>query len=148
MNQLRLVVLLVAVGFVSVRALGAWLFADLSTSTAVLLLVPTASAQIALPAGLGMWAGVMYVMLRPGLPFSKTWARVAFFAFCFFGHNWTWFHAIFRNRVRRCSARGSGRWPAGRGWGIRGRTCLRRICEWEAAIGLILNRFDESHFVA
>ena len=90
-----LAVLLVAVGFVSVHALGAWLFAGLFTSTAVLLLVPETLTQIVLLAGLGMWAGVMYVMLRPGLPFSTTWARVAFFAFGVFGHSWTWFHVFF-----------------------------------------------------
>ena len=90
-----LAVLLVAVGFVSVHALGAWLFAGLFTATADLLLVPETLTQIVLLAGLGMWAGVMYVMLRPGLPFSKTWARVAFFAFGVFGHSWTWFHVFF-----------------------------------------------------
>jgi len=87
-----LAVLLVAVGFVSVHALGAWLFAGLFTSTADLLLVPTTLTQIVLLAGLGLWAGVMYVMLRPGLPFNTTWARVAFFAFGVFGHCWTLFH--------------------------------------------------------
>jgi len=90
-----LAVLLVAVGFVSVHALGAWLFADLFTSTADLLLVPTTLTQVVLLAGLGMWTGVMYVMLRTGLPFNKTWARVAFFAFGVFGHSWTWFHVFF-----------------------------------------------------
>lgn len=90
-----LAVLLVAVGFVSVHALGAWLFAGLFTATADLLLVPTTYAQYALLAGLGMWAGVLYVMLRTGLPFNKAWARVAFFAFGVFGHWWTWFHVFF-----------------------------------------------------
>jgi len=93
--QPGLVVLLVAVGFVSVHALGAWLFAGLFTSTADLLLVPTTFTQYALLAGLGMWAGVVYVMLRTGLPFNKTWARVAFFAFGVFGHSWTMFNVFF-----------------------------------------------------
>lgn len=90
-----LAALLVAVGFVSVHALGAWLFAGLFTATADLLLVPATFTQYALLAGLGMWVGVMYVMLRTGLPFHKTWARAAFFAFGVFGHCWTWFHVFF-----------------------------------------------------
>ena len=88
-------VLLVAVGFVPVHALGAWLFAGLFTTTADLLLVPTTFTQYALLAGLGMWAGVMYVMLRTGLPFNNVWARVAFFAFGVFGLWWTWFNVFF-----------------------------------------------------
>lgn len=90
-----LAVLFVAFGFVVVHTLGARLFAAPLTSTADLLLVPTTPAQIALLAGLGLWAGVMYVMLRTGLPFNKTWARAAFFAFGVFGHCWTLFHVFF-----------------------------------------------------
>jgi hypothetical protein len=90
-----LAVLLVAFGFVSVHALGARLFAGFFTATADLLLLPTTLAQISLLAGLGLWAGVMYVMLHTGLPFNKTWARVAFFAFGVFGHCWTLFHLFF-----------------------------------------------------
>ena len=90
-----LAALLVTVGFVSVHALGGRLFAGLFTATADLLLVPTTFTQYALLAGLGMWAGVMYVMLRTGLPFDKSWARVAFFAFGVFGLWWTWFNVFF-----------------------------------------------------
>ena len=90
-----LAILFVAFGFVSVHTLGARLFADHFASTANLLLVPTTLLQIALLSGLGIWAGVMYVMIRIGLPFNKTWARVAFFAFGVFGHCWTWFHVFF-----------------------------------------------------
>lgn len=46
----------------------------------------------ALLAGLGLWAGGMYRVLRPWLPFESPQARVAFFAFGIFGHCWTWFH--------------------------------------------------------
>ena len=90
-----LAALLVAAGFVSVHALGAWLFAGLFTSTADLLLVPETLTQYALLAGLGVWVGMMYVMLRTGLPFNNIWARVAFFAFGVFGHSWTWFNVFF-----------------------------------------------------
>jgi hypothetical protein len=90
-----LAVLLVAVGFVSVHALGARLFAGFFTATANLLLVPTTLTQIGVLSGLGLWVGVMYVMLRTGLPFNKTWSRVAFFAFGVFGHCWTLFHLFF-----------------------------------------------------
>ncbi len=34
----------------------------------------------------------MFIMLRSGLPFDKTWGASAFFAFGVFGHCWTWFH--------------------------------------------------------
>lgn len=90
-----LAVLLVAAGFVSVHALGGRLFAGLFTSTAELLLVPETLTQILLLAGLGLWAGVMYVMLRAGLPFNSVGARAAFFAFGVFGHSWTWFNVFF-----------------------------------------------------
>lgn len=88
-------VLFVAIGFVAVHALGATLLADLVGSTSGLLLVPTTPPQIAVLAGLGAWVGGMYVVLRVGLPFESTWARVAFFAFGIFGHSWTWFHLFF-----------------------------------------------------
>ena len=35
------------------------------------------------------------MILRAGLPFESTWARVAVFAFGVFGHSWTWFHLFF-----------------------------------------------------
>jgi hypothetical protein len=88
-------VLFVAIGFVAVHVLGATLLADLVGSTSGLLLVPTTPPQIAVLAGLGAWVGGMYVVLRAGLPFESTWARVAFFAFGIFGHSWTWFHLFF-----------------------------------------------------
>ena len=90
-----LAVLLVAAGFMSVHTLGAWLFAGLFAATADLLLVPTTFTQYALLAGLGVWAGVMYVMLHPSLPFNNVSARAALFAFGVFGHSWTWFNVFF-----------------------------------------------------
>ena len=87
-----LAVLLVAIGFVAVHALGATLLVDLVGPGSALLFVPTTPPQIALLAGLGLWAGGMYRVLRPWLPFESPWARVAFFAFGVFGHCWTWFH--------------------------------------------------------
>ena len=87
-----LAVLLVAIGFVAVHALGATLLSDLIGPGSALLLVPTTALQIALLAGLGLWAGGLYRVLRHWLPFESPWARVAFFAFGVFGHCWTWFH--------------------------------------------------------
>ena len=87
-----LAVLLVASGFVAIHALGATFLDDHVGSASSLLFVPTNSLQIALLAGLGLWVGGMYVVLRAGLPFESTLARVAFFAFGIFGFSWTWFH--------------------------------------------------------
>lgn len=87
-----LAVLLVAFGFVAVHALGATFLDDLVGLASSLLFVPTNTLQIALLTGLGLWVGGMYVVLRAGLPFESTWARVAFFAFGVFGFSWTWFH--------------------------------------------------------
>jgi hypothetical protein len=87
-----LAVLLVALGFVSAHTLGANLLAGSFGSTADLLFVPVTLKQYALLFGLGIWIGWMFVMLRSGLPFDKTWAKTAFFAFGVFGHCWTWFH--------------------------------------------------------
>lgn len=90
-----LAVLLVALGFVVIHALGTTLFADRFVLTAGLLLVPTTLTQIVLLFWLGAWVGGMFVVLRAGLPFDSTWARVAFFAFGIFGFSWTGFHLFF-----------------------------------------------------
>ncbi len=87
-----LATLLVAFGFVAVHALGATLLDDLFGPASSLLFVPTNPLQIALLAGLGLWVGGMYVVLRAGPPFESTSARAAFFAFGVFGFCWTWFH--------------------------------------------------------
>lgn len=94
-TQPWLATLLVAIGFVAVHALGATLLADLFGPVSRLLLAPTSVLHIVLLAGLGVWVGGMYVVLRPGLPFDGTWARAAFFAFGVFGFCWTWFHLFF-----------------------------------------------------
>jgi hypothetical protein len=83
---------MVAFGFVVVHALGATLLKSVVGPASSLLFVPTNPLQFALLAGLGLWVGGMYVVLRAGLPFKSTWARVAFFAFGVFGFSWTWFH--------------------------------------------------------
>jgi len=90
-----LAVFLVASGFVAVHALGATLLADVVGPAASILLAPANPLQFALLAVTGLWAGGMYVVLRAGLPFDSTWARVAFFAFGVFGLSWTWFHLFF-----------------------------------------------------
>jgi hypothetical protein len=87
-----LAVLLVAVGFVVIHALGATLLAGLVGPAWSLLLVPTNPVQFALLAAVGLWAGGMYVVLCAWLPFETTWVGVAVFAFGIFGHSWTQFH--------------------------------------------------------
>ena len=92
MSKPWLAVVLVAIGFVVVHALGATFFAELVGPASPLLFVPTTPRQFALLAALGVWVGGMYVVLHAGLPFESTWARAAFFGFGVFGHSWTWFH--------------------------------------------------------
>ena len=87
-----LAIVLVAFGFVAVHAVGATFLDDLVGPASSLLFVPTNPLQIALLAGLGLWVGGMYLVLRAGLPGESTWAGVAFFAFGVFGFSWTWFH--------------------------------------------------------
>ena len=87
-----LAVLLVACGFVAVHALGATLLNGRFGPASNLLFVPTKPLQFALLAGLGLWVGGMYVVLRDGPAVETTWARVAIFAFGVFGFSWTWFH--------------------------------------------------------
>jgi len=90
-----LATLLVAFVFVAVHTFGATLLADLVGPASPLLLVPASPLQIAVLAGLGIWVGGMYVVLRAWLPFESGWARAAFFAFGVFGYCWTWFHLFF-----------------------------------------------------
>jgi hypothetical protein len=90
-----LAALFVAFGFVAVHTLGATFLADVVDPASRLLLVPASPLQFALLAGLGVWVGGMFVVLRAGLPFESTWARAAFFAFGVFGYCWTWFHLFF-----------------------------------------------------
>ena len=87
-----LAVLLVAFGFVAVHALGATLLENSFGPASRLLFVPTNPLQFALLAGLGLWVGGMYVVLRAGPAFEHTLARAAFFAFGVFGFCWIWFH--------------------------------------------------------
>jgi hypothetical protein len=87
-----LAIFLVAFGFVAVHAAGATFFAEIGGPASSLLFVPTNLIQFTLLAGLGLWAGGMYIVLYQGLAGESTWARTAFFAFGIFGFSWTWFH--------------------------------------------------------
>jgi hypothetical protein len=86
-----LAVLFMAIGFVSIHTLGAMLLTGSVPLGAELLLVPESLPQLMLLFGLGIWAGVMFVVLRKGLPFESMWANAALFAFGIFGHSWIWF---------------------------------------------------------
>ena len=80
-----LATLLVAFGFVAFHTFGTKFLNDFVGSASSLLFVPNNLVQIGLLAGLSLWVGGMYAVLRAGLPFQRTWARVAFFAFGVFG---------------------------------------------------------------
>ena len=90
-----LAVLLVASGFVAVHTLGGRILAAPLGNMAVFLLIPTTLAQVVLLFTLGLWIGGMYIVLRKGLSFNNTRARIAFFAFGVFGICWTWFNLFF-----------------------------------------------------
>ena len=95
MTKPWLAALVVAFGFISVHTLGAHLLAGLVGPASRLLLVPASPLQIVVLAGLGIWAGGMYAVLRRWLPFETRWVRAAFFAFGVFGYFWMWFHLFF-----------------------------------------------------
>jgi hypothetical protein len=84
-------ILPVACGFVTVHTLGATMLHAPLGRTAALLPWPETTLQYATLFMVGLGTGVMYVILRTGLPFGPTWANAAFFAFGVFGHSWTWF---------------------------------------------------------
>ena len=86
-----LAILLIACGFVSAYTVGALLLHGPLGQTAILLARPATALQYATLFMVGLWAGLMYVILRPGLPLGPAWANTAFFAFGIFGHSWTLF---------------------------------------------------------
>ena len=90
-----LAVVLVAMGFFAAHSLGTVLLSDLLAETADLLLRPRSLLQYGLLLGLGVWAGLMFVMLRQTIPVGNAMLRSAFFAFGAFGHSWTLFHLFF-----------------------------------------------------
>ena len=90
-----LAVVLVALGFVAAHNLGTVFLSDLFAETAELLLSPRTLLQYGLLLGLGIWAGLMFVMLRHTLPLRNAMVRSAFFAFGVFGHSWILFHLFF-----------------------------------------------------
>jgi hypothetical protein len=90
-----LAVVLAALGFVAAYSVGTVFFSDLFAATANLLLRPGSPLQFGLLLGLGVWAGLMFVMLRHALPLSNTMLRSAFFAFGVFGHSWVLFQLFF-----------------------------------------------------
>ena len=91
----RLAVVLVASGFVAAHKLGTAFLSNLLAETAELLLRPKTLLQYGLLLGLGVWAGLMFVMLRHTLPSRNVMVRSAFFAFGVFGHSWILFHLFF-----------------------------------------------------
>lgn len=82
----------IACGFVAVYSLGAVLLQAPLGRAAVLLPPPATAFQYITLSMLGLWAGVMYVILRPALPSGSPWVNAAIFAFGVFGHSWIWFN--------------------------------------------------------
>ena len=90
-----LAVVLIASGFLAAHTLGAMSFAIPFGETADLFLRPGSSLQYGILVALGVWAGLMFVMLRHALPFQSVMARSALFAFGLFGHSWMLFNLFF-----------------------------------------------------
>ncbi|WP_280709565.1 hypothetical protein [Bradyrhizobium sp. BR13661] len=86
-----LAILLIACGFASAYSIGALLLQGSLGQAAALFARPVTAPQYATLFMVGLWAGLMYVSLRPGLPFGPASAKAAFFAFGVFGHSWTLF---------------------------------------------------------
>ncbi|MCP5073874.1 MAG: hypothetical protein GY947_11345 [Rhodobacteraceae bacterium] len=88
-------VFLVSLVFLLVYAIGAAVSASAFPASIDLLRLPSRPIHFLLLFGLGVWSGLMFAVLRTGLPFANRWARAAFFAFGVFGHSWAWFHLFF-----------------------------------------------------
>lgn len=86
-----LAIVLIACGFTSAYSIGALLLRDTLGQAAALFASPVTALQYATLFMVGLWAGLMYVIVRPGLPFVSASANAAFFAFGVFGHSWTLF---------------------------------------------------------
>lgn len=86
-----LAILLITCGFASAYSIGALLLQGPLGQAAALFARPVTALQYATLFMVGLWAGLMYVILRPGLPFGPASANAAFFAFGVFGHSWTLF---------------------------------------------------------
>lgn len=88
-------VILVGLVFLLMYWAGAALFAGVFPASTDLLRLPSQPVHFLLLFALGIWSGLMFAVLRQGLPFANRWARAAFFAFGVFGHSWAWFHLFF-----------------------------------------------------
>jgi hypothetical protein len=88
-------IFLVGAVFLLVYSIVAALFAGIFPASTDLLRLPGRPIHFLLLFALGVWSGLMFVILRRGLPFANRWARAAFFAFGVFGHSWAWFHCFF-----------------------------------------------------
>ena len=86
-----LAILLIACGFTSAYSIGALLLQGSLGAAAALFARPVTALQYATLLMVGLWAGLMYVTLRPPPPFGPASANAAFFAFGIFGHSWTLF---------------------------------------------------------
>lgn len=88
-------IFLVGLVFLLVYSAGAALCASVFPSSTDLLRLPSQPIHLLLLFALGIWSGLMFAVLRKGLPFASRWARAVFFAFGVFGHSWAWFHLFF-----------------------------------------------------
>ena len=85
----------IGIVFVVIHSATLLLVDDPAGIPARLMFTPHTAAGYLAVAALGGWVGVMYVVLRSGMPSSSIWAQSGVFAVVVFGHSWLWFNSFF-----------------------------------------------------
>lgn len=90
-----LVIPVIGLVFVVIHSATLLLVDDPAGIPARLMFTPHNAAGYLAVAAFGGWAGVMYLVLRSGMPSSSIWAQSGVFAVVVFGHSWLWFNLFF-----------------------------------------------------
>lgn len=90
-----LAISVIGIAYAAIHSVTLLLFDDPTGVLARLALTPTTAGSYLMLTAIGAWAGTMYVVFRPGMPFKSVWANSGFFAAGIFGHSWVWFHMFF-----------------------------------------------------
>jgi|GEM_PF-5416089 len=85
----------IGAAFVVIHSATLLLIDDPASVPARLMYTPHSAVGFLAVAAFGGWAGVMYVVLRSGMPRSSIWVQSGVFAVVVFGHSWLWFNTFF-----------------------------------------------------